>query len=158
MRTISDQERRTLKAATDGAYVLSGGISRILDFTRVSTSQLSKYASFGDDNADSFVPIDVAIEVDRAAKSPVIVKEMAALLGYELAPKRQAVDFHSVLPVTQADGYRVLKETMDVVQALNDALADSRIDAADFKKIDKELLEAIRELEKVRNALAVRHG
>ena len=158
MRTISDQERRTLKAATDGAYVLSGGISRILDFTRVSTSQLSKYASFGDDNADSFVPIDVAIEVDRAAKSPVIVKEMAALLGYELAPKRQAVDFDSVLPVTQADGYRVLKETMDVVQALNDALADSRIDAADFKKIDKELLEAIRELENVRNALAVRHG
>jgi len=158
VRTISDQERRTLKAATDGAYVLSGGISRILDFTRVSTSQLSKYASFGDDNADSFVPIDVAIEVDRAAKSPVIVKEMAALLGYELAPKRQAVDFDSVLPVTQADGYRVLKETMDVVQALNDALADSRIDAADFKKIDKELLEAIRELENVRNALAVRHG
>lgn len=158
MRTISEPERRTLKAATDGGCVLAGGISRILDFTRVSTSQLSKYASFGDENADTFAPIDVAIEIDRAAKSPVIVKEMAGLLGYDLTPKLQAPVNVSDQPVTLADGYRVLKETMDVYQALNEALADGRIDAADSKKLDKELLEAIRELEALRNALAARHG
>ena len=158
MRTISEPERRTLKAATDGGCVLSGGISRIIDFTRVSTSQLSKYASFGEENADTFAPIDVAIEIDRAAKSPVIVKEMAGLLGYDLTPRLQLSSEVSHGPVTLADGYRVLKETMDVVQALNDALSDGRIDAADAKKLEKELLEAIRELEFVRNALAVRHG
>lgn len=158
MRTISEPERRTLKAATDGGCVLSGGISRIIDFTRVSTSQLSKYASFGEENADTFAPIDVAIEIDRAAKSPVIVKEMAGLLGYDLTPRLQSSSEVSHGPVTLADGYRVLKETMDVVQALNDALSDGRIDAADAKKLEKELLEAIRELEFVRNALAVRHG
>ena len=137
---------------------MSGGISRIIDFTRVSTSQLSKYASFGEENADTFAPIDVAIEIDRAAKSPVIVKEMAGLLGYDLTPRLQLSSEVSHGPVTLADGYRVLKETMDVVQALNDALSDGRIDAADAKKLEKELLEAIRELEFVRNALAVRHG
>ncbi len=158
MRTISEPERRTLKAATDGGCVLAGGISRILDFTRVSTSQLSKYASFGNENADTFAPIDVAIEIDRAAKSPVIVKEMAGLLGYDLTPKPQVAGSDTHQPITQADGYRVMKETMDVVQTLNGALADGRIDAADFKKLDKELLEAIRELETVRNALAARHG
>lgn len=158
MRTISEPERRTLKAATDGGCVLSGGISRIIDFTRVSTSQLSKYASFGEENADTFAPIDVAIEIDRAAKSPVIVKEMAGLLGYDLTPRLQPSSVVSHGPVTLADGYRVLKETMDVVQALNEALSDGRIDAADAKKLEKELLEAIRELEFVRNALAVRHG
>lgn len=158
MRTISEPERRTLKAATDGGCVLAGGISRILDFTRVSTSQLSKYASFGDENADTFAPIDVAIEIDRAAKSPVIVKEMAGLLGYDLTPKLKAPVNVSDQPVTLADGHRVLKETMDVYQALDEALADGRIDVADSKKLDKELLEAIRELEALRNALAARHG
>ncbi|MBK3745837.1 hypothetical protein G3A39_42530, partial [Paraburkholderia aspalathi] len=86
MRTISDIEQRTLKSATDGAYVLSGGISRVLDFTRVGTASLSKYASFNDEFRESFIPIDVAIEIDRRAKTPTIVKEMAALLGYELRP------------------------------------------------------------------------
>ncbi len=155
MRTISEPERRTLKAATDGAYVLSGGISRILDFTRVSTSQLSKYASFGDDNADSFVPIDVAIEIDRAAKSPVIVKEMAALLGYSLIPLRTGCDKSEYQAVTEADGYRALKETMDVVQAVIDARADGWIDAADRKNVLKEIREAIRELEGLEKALEV---
>lgn len=155
MRTISEPERRTLKAATDGAYVLSGGISRILDFTRVSTSQLSKYASFGEDNIDSFAPIDVAIEIDRAAKSPVIVKEMAALLGYGLTPLRSDSDKSEYQAVTQADGYRVLKETMDVVQAVNDALADGGVDAADRKNVRKEIREAIRELEGLEMALEV---
>lgn len=155
MRTISEPERRTLKAATDGAYVLSGGISRILDFTRVSTSQLSKYASFGEDNIESFAPIDVVIEIDRAAKSPVIVKEMAALLGFGLEPLRSAEPEGTPQAVSEATGYRVLKETMDVVQAINDGLSDNKIDAADRKRIGKELLEAIRELEALQRALAV---
>ncbi|KAB2665175.1 hypothetical protein F9K91_10595 [Brucella tritici] len=155
MRTISEPERRTLKAATDGAYVLADGISRILDFTRVSTSQLSKYASFGEDNIESFAPIDVVIEIDRAAKSPVIVKEMAALLGFGLAPLSSGGRADAQQSVTEADGYRVLKETMDVVQAINDGLSDNKIDAADRKRIGKELLEAIRELEALQRALAV---
>jgi hypothetical protein len=155
LRTISDPERRTLKAATDGAYVLSGGISRILDFTRVSTSQLSKYASFGEDNVESFAPIDVVIDIDRAAKSPVIVKEMAALLGFGLIPLRVGEHAGEQQSVTEADGYRVLKETMDVVQAINDGLSDNKIDASDRKRIGKELLEAIRELEALQRALAV---
>ncbi|MGH6773100.1 phage regulatory CII family protein [Brucella tritici] len=148
MRTISDPERRTLKAATDGAYVLSGGISRILDFTRVSTSQLSKYASFGEDNTDSFAPIDVAVEIDRADKSPTITKEMAALLGFELVPVGIRSDIAaSPAPITEKDAMRILKEGMDVSQAIVDALTDNRIDAAERKNIGKEARELIRVME-----------
>ena len=148
MRTISEPERRTLKAATDGAYVLSGGISRILDFTRVSTSQLSKYSSFGEDNTDSFAPIDVAIEIDRAAKSPTITKEMAALLGFELVPVGIRSDIAaSPAPITEKDAMRILKEGMDVSQAIVDALTDNRIDAAERKNIGKEAHELIRVME-----------
>lgn len=145
MRTISEPERRTLKAATDGGYVLSGGISRILDFTRVSTSQLSKYASFGEDNADSFAPIDVAIEIDRAAKSPTITKEMAALLGYELVPVGVRRDIAaSAAPISEKDAMRIMKEGMDVSQAIIEALTDNRIDAAERKNIGKEARELMR--------------
>lgn len=157
MRTISEQEQRSLKAATDGAYVLGGGISCILPFTRVGVSTLSKYASFNDEHHDSFMPIDVVIEVERRAKSPVIVRQLAALLGYELAPCKRS-DVSLAGAVTEADAHRVLKEAMDVAQAIINAREDNRIDAAERKIIDKELVEAIRALEDVRRALASGEG
>nr|WP_210282389.1 phage regulatory CII family protein [Mesorhizobium sp. RMAD-H1] len=136
-----------MKAATGGAYELAGGISRILDFTRVSTSPLSKYASFGEEHAESFAPIDVAIEIDRRAKSPVIVKEMAALLGYQLTPvTAQAAD---KTPLTEMDAHRVLSETMDLSRAILDALLDGRIDALERKTIAREARETMRAIESV---------
>lgn len=152
MRTISEQEQRSLKAATDGAYVLGGGISCILPFTRVGVSTLSKYASFNDEHHDSFMPIDVVVEVERRAKSPVIIRQLAALVGYELVPCKRYDE--PARAVTEADAHRVLKEAMDVAQAIIAAREDNRIDAAERKIIDKELVEAIRALESVRRALA----
>lgn len=156
MRTISEQEQRSLKAATDGAYVLGGGISCILPFTRVGVSTLSKYASFNDEHHDSFMPIDVVVEVERRAKSPVIIRQLAALVGYELVPCKRYDE--SARAVTEADAHRVLKEAMDVAQAIIAAREDNRIDAAERKIIDKELVEAIRALESVRRALASGEG
>nr|WP_278520099.1 phage regulatory CII family protein [Brucella anthropi] len=150
MRTISEQEQRSLKLATDGAYILAGGISNILPFTRVGTSTLSKYASESDDFRENFIPIDVAIEVDRRAKSPLIIRNAAALLGYELVPAQsQSSNSSPRAPITEIDAHRVMKETMDVAQAIIEARKDDRIDAADRKIILKEAREAIRELERL---------
>ena len=150
MRTISEQEQRSLKLATDGAYILAGGISNILPFTRVGTSTLSKYASESDDFRENFMPVDIAVEVDRRAKSPLIIKKAAELLGYELVPSRSySSDAIALAPITEADAHRVMKETMDVAQAIIDARKDDRIDAADRKIILKEAREAIRELERL---------
>lgn len=151
MRTISEQEQRSLKAATDGAYVLGGGISCILPFTRVGVSTLSKYASYNDEHRDSFIPADVAIEIDRRAKSPVIVRAMAALLGFDLvavaggAPDTQ----NAAEPLTEKDAHRVMSESMDVSQAILHALDDNRIDALERRGIAKELRESIRAQEDV---------
>ncbi len=150
MRTISEQEQRSLKLATDGAYILAGGISNILPFTRVGTSTLSKYASESDDFRENFMPVDIAVEVDRRAKSPLIIKKAAELLGYELVPSRSfSSDADPLAPITEADAHRVMKETMDVAQAIIEARKDDRIDAADRKIILKEAREAIRELERL---------
>ena len=146
MRTISEQEQRSLKSATDGAYALAGGISNILPFTRVGTSTLSKYASFNDEHHDSFMPLDVAIEVDRKAKSPTIIKQAAELLGYELVAANAVIDGDHA-PLTAMDAHRVMSETMDVSQAVLAALADGRIDAGERKTIAKEAREAMRALQ-----------
>ncbi|OJX99511.1 MAG: hypothetical protein BGP07_03190 [Rhizobiales bacterium 63-22] len=156
MRTISEPERRTLKAATSGAYQLAGGISRILDFTRVTTAPLSKYASFGDEHAESFVPVDVAIEIDRAAKSPVIVKEMAALLGYELVPVGGGATAAERPALTEIDAHIVLSEALDVSRAILDALEDGRIDAHERKHIGKEARESMRALQGILDRIGVR--
>lgn len=156
MRTISEQEQRSLKSATDGAYALAGGISNILPFTRVSTSTLSKYASFNDEHHDSFMPIDVVIEVERKAKTPTIIKQAAELLGYELVPmaaRDECIESHAL---TAMDAHRVMSETMDVSQAVLTALDDGRIDAGERKLIAKEAREAIRALEGLLRKVEVR--
>lgn len=147
MRTISEQEQRSLKSATDGAYALAGGISNILPFTRVGTSTLSKYASFNDEHHDSFMPIDVVIEVERKAKTPTIIKQAAALLGYELVAAAVSHGDEPHAPLTEMDAHRVMSEAMDVSRALLPALDDGRIDAGERKLISKEVREAMRALD-----------
>lgn len=134
MRTISDIELRSLKAATDGAYLLAGGISRVVDFTRVSTGTLSKYASFNDENRESFIPVDVLIEVERRAKTPTITKEVAAILGYGLVPLSAA--FFDGEPLSERDAHIVAKHLMALSQSIYDALADDgQVDALEKKII-----------------------
>ena len=151
MRTISEQEQRSLKSATDGAYALAGGISNILPFTRVGTSTLSKYASFNDEHHDSFMPIDVVIEVERKAKTPTIIRQAAALLGFELVAAKSVQGDEPHASITEMDAHRVMSETMDVSRAVLAALDDNRVDAGERKLIAKEVREAMRALQDLLN-------
>ncbi|MGW6779419.1 phage regulatory CII family protein [Brucella pseudogrignonensis] len=126
---------------------MAGGISCILPFTRVSTSTLSKYASFNDEHHDSFVPLDVAIEIDRKAQTPTIVRQAAALLGFDLVAASDLQVDENNSPVTAMDAHRIMSETMDVSQAVLTALQDGRIDAGERKLIAKEVREAMRALQ-----------
>lgn|GEM_PF-1061951 len=132
------------------AIVLAGGISCILPFTRVGVSTLSKYASYNDEHHDSFVPVDVAIEIDRRAKSPIIARAMAALLGFDLVPIAAAGAKPAQRePLSEMDAHRIMSESMDVSQAILRALDDDRIDALERRGIAKELRESIRAQEDV---------
>ncbi|SDA39200.1 phage regulatory CII family protein [Sinorhizobium sp. NFACC03] len=146
IRTISDEEIRTLKADTEACYKLGGGVTGFEPLTRVTTGKLSEYASFDERNKKRLIPIDVAIEADRRAKSPVIVKAMARLLGFDLTPMSQR---ERSTALTEADAHRVLYEATDVARAILDAFRDGNVDALDRKTIRKELREAIRALEEV---------
>lgn len=151
MRTVSDEEIRSLKGATDAAYTLGGGVTKFPLLTRVNVSTLSKYASFNEENEDFLIPVDVAIEADRRAKSPVILSTMAEILGFRLERARGAMIDDA--PLSERDAHVVLSEAMDVSRELLAAFADGRIDALEKKRLRKELRELIRSAEKILDKL-----
>lgn len=147
MRHFSEKAYRSLKCVCSVAYDLAGGNTLFQHSTRVVVSQLSKYASLNEDDEKSYMPIDVAVDLDRAAGSPVITGTMAQLLGFRLEPLSAAVADAEKL--SERDAHKLLSEAMDVSQALLAAFADGRIDALERKRLRVELREVIRAAETI---------
>lgn len=148
MRTISDEERRELKSATETSYKLGGGVTDFPHLTRVNVSTLSKYASFNDENQENFIPIDIAIEADRRAKSPIVVSAMARKLGYRLVVDDEVQQERRA--INDADMMDLISEFADVIKVVQDAKANNTLGtAAVAKRITKEVHELIRELKEL---------
>lgn len=148
MRTISDEERRELKSATETSYKLGGGVTDFPHLTRVNVSTLSKYASFNDENQENFIPIDIAIEADRRAKSPIVVSAMARKLGYRLVVDDEVQQERRA--ICQSDSIDLMTEVMDVIRVVKEAEETGTLGtAAVAKRITKEAHEAIRELKEL---------
>lgn len=139
-----------LKGATEASFKLGGGLTSFALLARVGVSTLSKYASVSEEFRDNVIPIDIAVEADRRAGSPIIIGEAARQLGFDLVP---AANADTAKPVTEADAHRVLYEATDVSRAILDAMGDGKIDALERKKIAQEAREAIRALERVLTGL-----
>lgn len=141
-----DEPLMSLKGATEASFKLGGGLTSFALLARVGVSTLSKYASVSAEFRENVVPVDIAVEADRRAGSPIIIGEAAKQLGFELVPISGQV---AAKPVTEADAHRILKETMDVSQAIMAARADGRVDSLERKEISQEAREAIRALQAV---------
>lgn len=146
MRTISDREGLTLKAAIRRSLDQAGGGDAFQHVTRVKAAALSTYASANDDKADKVMPVDVAVECDREAGSPIIISAMAAMVGYRLV----ACDGHvaaSSETVSARDALRIAREAADVVRAIDDAAEDGVIDLAERRAINREIDDLVRALQ-----------
>ncbi|MDR6757816.1 hypothetical protein J2Y48_003113 [Mycoplana sp. BE70] len=146
MRTISDKQGLTLKAATRRGIDQAGGGDALQHVTRVKAGALSKYATVGEDTADKFMPIDIAVECDLEANSPIIVSAMAAMLGYKLVPADDNAAV-SMAPITLRDGLKIANEAADVVKAITEALEDENIDALEKRIITREIDQAMQALQ-----------
>lgn len=145
-RPTSEQDRLELKTASRHALEMARA-SKFAMVTRVEAPALSKY---GDPfNPDAFMPIDVALDLDRDIGSPMLLAALAELEGYELTPA-------SATPargVGVEDLATVAKETGDVIQTLAAALADG-IDSHERRALRREIAEAIRALRALDRNLA----
>lgn len=147
MRTISDKQGLTLKAATRRSVDMAGGGDAFQHVTRIRAAQLSKCGSAGEDNADKFLPIDVAVEADMEAGSPIILTAMADLLGYRVMPIVDGADLSTpTTPPTHKDLTHLNRALMDVVRTFGDALDDDHVDGREKKEITREVDEAIKAL------------
>ncbi|KQS90317.1 hypothetical protein [Rhizobium sp. Leaf386] len=153
MRLISDQSILTLKGVTDACYRLGGGVTSFALLTRVGVSTLVKYSTLGERREDgshehgqTIIPLDIAIEADMRAGSPIILGQAVAELGFGLVPLEGRP---AARQVTEADAHMVLAEAMDVSRAILEAGRDGRYDALEKRTICSEAREAIRALEQV---------
>lgn len=153
MRLISSEFVSTLKGATDACFRLGGGVTSFALLTRVGVSTLSKYASNGDEHADLLIPVDVAIEADKRAGSPVIVGEMARQLGFRLEPLEQRVAVATAL--SEADVLAIMDKATDVWRMARQAFADGKLDALERRDLGQQLRRIMRACECVLSRLEV---
>jgi len=153
IRTIEDEGVIAIKGATAVCLKLGGGLTSFARLTRVSGPVLSRYIDIHDpDNFEKVIGVDVAVEADRRAGSPMIISEAARQLGYRLVPEDgQQPQAHKL---SDGDVMDFMKEAMDVFNALREARADGRICAADKKAIEEQLRELEREIAEVRANMA----
>lgn len=147
MRAFPETSYRGLKAICGVAYGLVGGNTLFAHSTRVVVSQLSKYASFNEEDEKSFMPIDVAVDLDRAAQSPIVTGTMAKMLGYRLEPIQETAAVAEKL--SENDAHLILSEAMDVSKAILEARKHGHTDALERKSLRRELRELIRAAELV---------
>ncbi len=152
MRLISEEMILSLKGVTDACYRLGGGVTSFALLTRVGVSTLVKYATLGerrDDGAHehgaTLIPVDIAVEADRRAGSPIIVSEMARQLGFRLEPLevRIAID----TPLAETDVLAIMDNATDVWRMARSAFADGRIDALERRELSQQIRRIIRAAE-----------
>ena len=147
VRRFSETEYSSLKRMLDVAYELAGGVTVFQYVTRVVTSQLSKYASTDVENEKKFIPVDIALDLDRAAKQPIVTAKMAELLGYRLEPLEQRIEVAK--PLSESDALEIMDEATLLWRMTRQAFADGRIDALERKQLRLKLHELIRAASKI---------
>jgi len=156
LRTISDKQALTLKAATRRSVDMAGGGDAFSRVTRIKAGNLSKYGSPNEENAETFMPIDVAVEADMEAGSPIILSTMAEMQGYKLV----LLDSASASPqsggLSAVDALHIANEAADVVRAITTAIADGSIDGRDERDITREIDEVMAALKSVLDKVRAR--
>ncbi|MUZ63512.1 hypothetical protein [Agrobacterium vitis] len=151
MRAINRDQFIALKGATRLSIELAGSAECFQHATRVRAPALSNYASTGDDNAEKFMPLDIVLEADLRAGSPVITEQLARLQGYRLVKDepeaaRSSLDLIDLLKM----GSVVASLKQVVVEALDENGSGGRSittgESRDIGREGEKLIKEIREI------------
>lgn len=146
-RPTSEQDRLDLKAATRRALELARP-TKFAPVTRVDAAALSRYGAISE--PEKFMPIDVVVDLCRDIGSPILVEEMARLLGYRLVPIEEPAEGGKVDLQDISD---LSRENSDVVVALAAGLKDG-FDASHRREALRELSEERAMLHRIEHKVA----
>lgn len=140
------EDRIRIKARTEQLIKLAGGPGVFQHAAGVPTDMLSKYGSRSEPN---FINAAVIIALDRQLGAPMMVEELANMLGYRLVP----VDPDAPAAVSVEDLADVHKETSEVVTSLA-AVVSRGADVAARRNAIREIDEGISSLYRARRKVA----
>lgn len=139
-RQLPASDYEAIRAGTRRLITLVGGPVAAAAVTRGDHQNISRYGSAHPDNAERFMPLDVAADLEAECEQPVLTKLLARLAGYMLVALPRALRSGSALGVITAAS---LKETADVFVALGASLGDGRLSAGEAANIEREIDEAM---------------
>ena len=142
------EDRLRIKARTEQLIKLAGGPGVFQHVAGVPTDMLSKYGSRSEPN---FINAAVIVALDRQIGSPLMVGELAAMLGYKLVPiddtgDEDRVTLSDVTDLQRADG--------DVSVSLMEALEDGVIDIAERRTARAVIARKVAKLTRIDRKLA----
>ncbi|KQS74048.1 hypothetical protein ASG25_21480 [Rhizobium sp. Leaf384] len=138
MRAISDVHAKIIKAATAAAYEALGGVSRAAEALGVRSSTLTKYASEGEEWRETFIRMDLAVELDRRTGHPFLMTAMSEAIREDAAPSFGSI---TALAILRLDGI-----LGDVVREVAKAIEDGHLDAAERRAVRERIAAAHRDL------------
>lgn len=117
-RASGEQQRNALKTAFKRVLALLGGVDAAAATTRVGRSNLSEYGV--PQMADRHAPIDVVLDLEIIAGTPLVTEALAAAQGYVLLPVHIGTDdVAAVLAELATDAGKTMA---DAVQAIRDGM------------------------------------
>lgn len=145
----SEDDRLRIKNRTKQLVKLAGGPEVFQHSAGVPKDMLSKYGSISEPN---FINAAVIIALDRQLEAPLMVGELAAMLGYRLVPMDdsgegdEAVTIRDIAELTRADS--------DVSSGLAEAMEDGVIDIDERRRSRAAIALKISKLHRVDRKLA----
>lgn len=142
MRASTPEQRLALKAALRRALKLSGGAASFQHATRLCESDLSRCAA--PDHLDRHAPVDVALDADLEAGSPVMASALAAAQGFRLVRMEDGGG-----TLTVGDLGQLARECGEAVNAVAIAMGAGGHDERTLREVHRELEEAVAALRRV---------
>jgi len=129
--------RRALKMATQIVVNMCGGGDEAVHLTAFANAPtLSLYGAFQDDRR--FMRVDVALDLDLAAREPIMARALAAAQGWRLVRDEEAAGGTALC---FADYGRLQREAFEAQAAVFESLEDGVITDAEKRRILKELAD-----------------
>lgn len=141
------EDRIRIKARTEQLIKLAGGPGVFQHVAGVPTDMLSKYGSRSEPN---FINAAVIVALDRQLGAPMMLEELANILGYTLVP----LEPEPPAAVGVDDLADVHKETSEAVTSLAAVVAGRSDIAAAKRTAVREIDEGISSLYRARRKVA----
>jgi hypothetical protein len=108
--------------------------------TRVSHTQLGRYASRDELDEEVFLPVDIVADLEALAGRPIVTDALAALTGHVLVHLPEVAKSNT--PLGKITG-EAMRETSEVFSALGERLASGKLGKRDLTVLRREIRVAL---------------